>query len=82
MDLPNFYEMTPKQVREWGVAAAFRASQYGDMKATMQVNCQEGGMLHKHGCEYDDTKMAVTNLANIMMTLCDKIDRLEADDAH
>lgn len=66
MITPHFDSMTPAQVREWGEEAAYRASQLGEVKATLIVNCKRGTLVD---CEYDDTKPVVNNLVTILETL-------------
>jgi hypothetical protein len=67
--MPDFDEMTPKNVREWGKEIAWQASQFGEIKATLIVNCREGRALRKLGIEYDDTKLVLPNLVHILQQL-------------
>lgn len=66
---PDFDNMTPKQVREWGAELAWQASQFGEIKATLIVNCKPGRTLHDRGIVYDESKTVLSNLLHILETL-------------
>ena len=73
MNKPNFDTMTPAEVREWGSEAAYRASQLGEVKATLIVNCKRGTL----GCDYDDKQTVVYNLVAILGSLLKKNEQLD-----
>jgi hypothetical protein len=74
MITPNFDNMTPKEVREWGSEVAHRAAQLGEVRATLIVNCERGTIPY----EYDDTKLPVHNLVGILEALTFRVKDLEA----
>ena len=71
---PDWDDMTPSEVRKWGEDLAYRASQFGEMRATLIVNCQPGRRLADLGIQYDDSKVSLTNLVHILDSLCNQID--------
>ena len=73
MEKPNFDEMTPKQVREWGSEIANHAAQFSELRATLIVNCQSGRALHGVGIAYDECKPALTNLVSILEQLVNRV---------
>jgi len=72
MELPNFDEMSPKQIREWGNELARHASEWGEMVATLKVNCASGRTLAGLGIEYDESRSALANLVWILTKLVDQ----------
>ena len=78
METPQFDDMTPNQIREWGTEAAHRVSQFGEIRATLIVNCEPGRVLHKHGLTYDDTRPVLWNLVGILTQLTEAVDAAQA----
>lgn len=72
MEKPNFDDMTPKQVREWGSEIGHQAAQFGELRATLIVNCRPGRALHGVGIAYDESKPVLKNLVSILEQLVDK----------
>lgn len=70
--LPKFDEMSSKQVQEWGKEVASRAAQFGELQATLIVNCRPGRALHGLGIEYDESKPTLTNMVFILEQLVAK----------
>jgi len=77
--MPNWDEMTPKDVREYCNTLAHRASEWGEIKATLIVNCQEGRRLHRLGLRYDDTKRPLWNMVNILEQLAIALEKAKGD---
>ena len=75
MEIPNFDEMTPKQVRIWGEELVFRAKQFGEIQATLIVNCKPGARLNSYGIAYNEDILLLRNLVAILEKLCDLADR-------
>lgn len=67
--MTDFDNMTPKQVREWGENLAYDASQLGEVRATLIVNCKEGRPLRKLGITYDKNRNVISNLVIILKKL-------------
>ncbi len=78
-ETPNFDEMSPKEVRAWGNELAWQASQFGEIKATLIVNCREGRALHKLGITYSENNSVIHNLVGILGTLMNKIEKKEKE---
>jgi len=78
MELPDFDNLTPKQVRKWGLEMTRRAREWGEIKATLMANCRPGQMLGR-GLEYDDTKAVIHNLVSILEKLALSEDKTERD---
>jgi hypothetical protein len=69
MALPDFDNMTPNQVREWGEKLTDHARQLDEIRATLIVNCEPGRRLHNHGIDYDPFKSVLHNLCHILESL-------------
>lgn len=67
--MADFDNMTPKEVREWGKNLAWHASQFGEIRATLIVNCQTGRRLNDLGIDYDERSSVLTNLVVILEKL-------------
>lgn len=72
---PNFDDMSPKQVCEWGKSLLSHANQFGEIRATLIVNCQEGRALHNLGIKYDESASTLSNLVYILATLIDRVNK-------
>jgi hypothetical protein len=71
-DIPNFDEMTPAQVREWGTKLAQQASEWAQIKATLVVNCDPVRRLGRLGFEYEEHRSVLSNLVGILEGLADR----------
>jgi hypothetical protein len=80
MNDPNFDEMTPKQVREWGEKLSRNAQQFGEIQAMLIVNCQPGRMLDGLGIRYDESKTVLNNLIHILESLAFPLALLSKDE--
>ena len=69
----DFDSMTPKEVRKWGNELAYDASQLGEVRATLIVNCEEGRTLAELGLTYDESHSVVSNLMHILTRLVDMV---------
>lgn len=73
----DFDNMTPKEIRELGETLSHRANQFGEMRATLQANCEPGQALHDLGATYNEHRSALNNLVSILFTLQRKIQQVE-----
>lgn len=69
--------LTPKRVYDWGKELSSRASQFGEIQATLIVNCEEGRRLHKLGVRYDKHLSVLHNLVGILDKLAGLADAAE-----
>ncbi len=76
-ELPDFNNMTPKQVREWGNIISRRSSEFGLIHATILTECRPGRSLDDFGIKYDESKSVLYNLIYILETLINKISSKE-----
>jgi hypothetical protein len=51
-----------------------RVHELGSIRATLEVNCQPGHSLHKHGCEYSPDKTIHDNMFSMLKRLSDLLD--------
>jgi hypothetical protein len=77
--LPDWENTTPIQLQEWGKKLGYAAHQYGEIRATLIVNCMEGRALYKLGITYDDKKTVLNNLVAILLDLLDRASVAEDD---
>ena len=70
--MPDFKDMIPKQVCEWGMELVGQARSFGEMRATLIVNCMPGRPLHKLGIFYDESRPALANMVAILESLTEK----------
>ena len=66
MALPDFHNTTPAEIEQWAKKLTNAASQYGEVVATLIVNCKPGRKLAKYGCKYSESHSLVWNLIEIL----------------
>ncbi len=77
--LPDFGEMSINRLRHWAEDVADKLYDYKQIKATLIINCHESRSLGKLGATYDETKMVLHNMIDILETLTGKIEELAGE---
>jgi hypothetical protein len=73
IEMPDFDNMSPKQIREWGNDLVRAANENGDIRATLQVQCMPGRPFHTLGIEFDEKRSTIVNLILILEKLLKRI---------
>lgn len=76
----DFDNMTPKQIRKWGETLSHHAQQFGEIRATLIVNCKEGRVLRKLGIVYDEKRGVLPNLVHILQQLVGQVEKKREKD--
>ena len=69
MNLPDFDNMSPNEVREWGRNLIDRARQFDEIAATLRKHCEPEGLLYVYGLNYYETQTVLSNLLSILKRL-------------
>lgn len=71
--MTNIDDMSIKEIRELCGDLGYTAQQFGEIRATLIINCQKEHAIGEFGITYDENRSVLNNMVYILEQLCNKI---------